>query len=133
MKCPTCGKANLVHVTMDRSYTYKGQTIIVPSVTGDHCPACDEFLTGGDDTERMMDEMLAFNKKVNASLVDPGFIAKVRKQLNLDQQEAARIFGGGVNAFSRYETGSVQPPVALVKLFKLLERHPDLFEEVLAA
>ena len=29
---------------------------------------------------------------------------------------AAAIFGGGVNAFSRYETGKTRPPLALVKL-----------------
>ena len=40
------------------------------------------------------------------------------------------IFGGGVNAFSRYETGKTKPPLALVKLFKLLDRHPDLLNEV---
>ncbi len=54
--------------------------------------------------------MLAFNKQVNAALVDPGFIATVRKKFSLDQQEAGRIFGGGVNAFSRYETGRSLPP-----------------------
>jgi HTH-type transcriptional regulator / antitoxin MqsA len=74
--------------------------------------------------------MLAFNKQVNASIVDPSFIATVRKKLALDQREAAEIFGGGVNAFSRYETGKTKPPLALVKLFKVLDRHPDLLNEV---
>ena len=46
--------------------------------------------------------MLEFNKQVNASIVDPGFIARVRKKLALDQRQAAAIFGGGTNAFSRY-------------------------------
>ena len=50
-----------------------------------------------------MELMLAFSKQVNASMVDPDFIASVRKKLELDQREAAEIFGGGVNAFSRYE------------------------------
>ena len=40
---------------------------------------------------------------------------------------------GGVNAFSRYETGRTKPPLALVKLLKLLDRHPELLEEVRAA
>jgi HTH-type transcriptional regulator/antitoxin MqsA len=74
--------------------------------------------------------MLDFNKQVNASIVDPGFIVRVRKQLALDQREAAEIFGGGVNAFSRYENGKTKPPLALVKLLKVLERHPDLLAEV---
>jgi len=77
--------------------------------------------------------MLQFNKQVNASIVDPNFIARVRKKLHLDQREAAEIFGGGVNAFSRYENGKTKPPLALVKLLKLLDQHPDLLNEVRAA
>ncbi len=49
------------------------------------------------------------------------------------QRQAAEIFGGGVNAFSRYENGKTKPPLALVKLLKVLERHPDLLNEVRAA
>ena len=79
---------------------------------------------------RLMGE---FNKQVNAAIVDPGFIMGVRKKLALDQREAAEIFGGGVNAFSRYENGKTRPPLALVKLLKVLDRHPDLLAEVRAA
>ena len=80
-----------------------------------------------------MREMRAFSKQVNGTIVDPAFIANVRKKLGLDQREAAELFGGGINAFSRYENGRTKPPLALVKLFKLLDRHPDLLDEVRAA
>jgi HTH-type transcriptional regulator/antitoxin MqsA len=86
-----------------------------------------------EDSERVMREMQAFSKQVNADLVDPAFIVKVRKKLALDQREAAEIFGGGVNAFSRYETGKTKPPLALVKLLKVLDLHPELLEEVKVA
>jgi HTH-type transcriptional regulator/antitoxin MqsA len=77
--------------------------------------------------------MQAFSKHVNAAIVDPAFIVKVRKKLALDQREAAEIFGGGVNAFSRYETGKTKPPLALVKLLKVLDLHPELLEEIKVA
>lgn len=80
-----------------------------------------------------MDLMLAFNKQVNAAAVDPQFIVSVRKKLNLDQRQAGEIFGGGVNAFSRYELGKTRPPLATVKLLKLLNNHPELLQEVVAA
>ena len=41
-------------------------------------------------------------------------------------------FGGGTNAFSRYENGKTKPPLALVKLLMVLDRHPDLLNEVRA-
>jgi len=132
MKCPVCGAAELIHDTRDLPYTYKGETTVIPAVTADFCPACDESITGMMETERVMREMQAFSKQVNAAIVDPGFIAGVRKKLDLGQREAAELFGGGVNAFSRYENGKTKPPLALVKLFKLLDRHPDLLGEVKA-
>ena len=133
MKCPVCGAAELIHDTRDLPYTYKGETPVIPAVKADFCPACDESITDMLETERVMREMQAFNKQVNAAYVDPGYIARVRRKLDLDQRQAAELFGGGVNAFSRYENGKTKPPLALVKLLKLLDRHPDLLNEVRAA
>lgn len=133
MKCPVCDEAELIHDTRDLPYTYKGETTTIPAVTADFCPACDESITDMAETERVMREMQAFNKQVNAAIVDPEFIASVRKKLDLGQREAAEIFGGGINAFSRYENGKTKPPLALVKLLKVLERHPDLLDEVKTA
>ncbi len=133
MKCPVCGAAELVHDTRDQPYTYKGETTTIAAVTGDFCPACAESILDAVESNRVMREMQSFAQQVNAAIIDPAFITAVRKKLDLDQREAAVLFGGGVNAFSRYENGKTKPPLALVKLFKLLDRHPDLLSEVRAA
>lgn len=133
MKCPVCGEAEVIHDTRDLPYTYKGESTVIAAVTGDFCPACAESILDLAESERVMREMRTFAKQVNAASVDPAFIASVRKKLALDQREAAEIFGGGVNAFSRYENGKPRPPLALVKLFKVLDRHPDLLDEVRAS
>lgn len=133
MKCPVCGAAELVHDTRDLSHTYKGETTTIAKVTGDFCPACAESILDAAESDRVMRAMRDFSRQVNASIVDPAFITSVRKKLALDQREAAEIFGGGVNAFSRYENGKTKPPVALVKLLKVLDRHPDLLAEIRAA
>lgn len=132
MKCPACGAAKLIRDTRDLPYTYKGETTAIAAVTGDWCPACGESLLDSAESARVGAAMLAFNREVNAGIVDPGFIAGVRKKLALDQREAAEIFGGGVNAFSRYENGKTKPPLALVKLLKVLDRHPELLDEIRA-
>jgi len=133
MKCPVCGAAELIHDTRNLPYTYKGETTVVPAVTGDFCPACAESILDAGETDRVMREMSAFARQVNAAIVDPAFIVTVRKKLNLDQRQAAEIFGGGVNAFSRYENGKTKPPVALIKLLRLLDRHPNLIDEIRTA
>jgi len=133
MKCPACGKADLVRRTRNMPYTYKGESTTIRSVTGNFCLACGEAVLDSAESARTIAAMLEFNKQVNGSIVDPEFIARVRKKLALDQREAAEIFGGGVNAFSRYENGKTKPPLALVKLLKVLERHPDLLKEIKTA
>ncbi len=133
MKCPICAKADLVHDTRDLPYTYKGESTVIPCLTGDFCPACGEAIFNAPEGQRISALMLEFNKQVNSAIVDPEFIARVRKRLALDQREAAEIFGGGVNAFSRYENGKTKPPLALVKLLKVLEQHPELLDEIRAA
>lgn len=133
MKCPVCGVADLLHDTRDLPYTYKGETTVIAAVIGDFCPSCAESVLDTAESDRVMREMRAFNKQVNAAVVDPSFITAVRKKLALDQREAAEIFGGGVNSFSRYENGKTNPPLALVKLLKLLDRHPELLAEVRGA
>ena len=133
MTCPLCSEAELVPDTRDLAYTYKGESTTIPGVTGDFCPACGEAVLDRGESTRVSALMLDFNKQVNASIVDPEFIVSVRKKLALDQREAAEIFGGGVNAFSRYENGKTKPPLALVKLLKVLDRHPDLLAEVKTA
>lgn len=130
MKCPVCGLAELIHDTRNLPYNYKGETTVIAAVTGDFCPACAESVLDTAESDRITREMRAFSREVNAAIVDPGFITAVRKKLALNQREAAEIFGGGIDAFSRYENGKTKPPLALVKLLKLLDRHPDLLIEV---
>ena len=133
MKCPVCGAAELIHDTRDVPYTYKGESTTIAAVRGEFCPACAESVLDATESNRVMREMRDFTKQVNAAIVDPALIVSVRKKLDLDQREAAEIFGGGANAFSRYENGKTKPPLALVKLLKVLERHPELLNEVRAA
>ena len=130
MKCPVCGAAELVHDVRDIPYTYKGKTTIIPQVEADFCPACGESLTAPDESRRMMNLMGEFHKQVNNEIASPSFIRNVHAKLNLSQREAGELFGGGVNAFSRYETGKAAPPKLLVMMFKMLDSNPSLLEQL---
>lgn len=55
-------------------------------------------------------------------------VRKVRKKLNLTQEEAGRIIGGGRRAFQKYESGATPPSDAAVGLIELLHRHPEDLE-----
>jgi HTH-type transcriptional regulator / antitoxin MqsA len=70
MKCPVCGAAELKHDTRDLTYTYQGENTTISAVTADYCPACNESITDLPETDRVMREMQAFNKRVNAAIAD---------------------------------------------------------------
>lgn len=132
MFCPSCGAQELVTDCRTIAYQYKYRSTTISNVQGEFCNACGEYVLEAEESQRVSAEMIAFNKKVNEQFIDPTFISRVRKKLNLDQQQAAQFFGGGVNAFSRYETGKTKPPLALVQLLKLLDKHPELLPEIVA-
>ena len=65
-------------------------------------------------------------------LLTPEEIKEVRVKLKLTQKQAAAMFGGGVNAFNRYETGKLPIPRPLSLLLKVLRNHPNQLKEILA-
>ncbi|MCW8199837.1 hypothetical protein D8B23_15825 [Verminephrobacter aporrectodeae subsp. tuberculatae] len=81
----------------------------MPKVTGEFCPACGEVILNREHGDRYSDLMGQFQRQVNSAYVDPAYIAKVRKKLE-------------------YENGKTKPPLSLVKLLKVLDRHPEIVE-----
>ena len=57
-------------------------------------------------------------------------IRRIRRKLGLSQVAAARLTGGGHNAFSRYERGEATPLPAVINLFRLLDKHPELLKHL---
>lgn len=67
----------------------------------------------------------------NKSLeVIPALFVAVRGQLNMSQAQASEFFGVGADAFTQYEDGSEVPDRPLLLLFRLLHKHPHLWDEV---
>lgn len=130
MHCPECGSKNTIKDYRDIPFTYKGQSTVVKAVGADWCLDCGEGVIFKDESLRIDSILTEFNKQVNASIIDPEYVVAMRKKLNLSQSEAGEIFGGGVNAFSRYETGKALPHVSTIKLLKLLDKYPQLLEEI---
>lgn len=95
---------------------------------GAWCGTCGEGIVTGKEAaaaESLLDDFIARVDKEEAFE-----LARIRKKLGLNQKEAAMIAGGGHNAFSRYERGEARPVAAVVNLFRLLDRHPELLNEL---
>ena len=122
----------LVHTHKDITVMYRDKTVVVPAVEGWHCPVCSECeFVNEADSRRHMDALNALVAAAKAE--ETTFIRNVRKKLGLKQAEAGKLFGGGVNAFSEYERGITQPHKSTIALLRLLNRHPELLNEVRVA
>jgi HTH-type transcriptional regulator / antitoxin MqsA len=69
MRCLVCGAAELTADTRDLPSTYKGETTTISAVKGEFCPACAESILDGAESERVMREMQASAKQVNAAIL----------------------------------------------------------------
>ncbi len=127
-ECLNCGRGNLRHGAKDVAYEYKGHVTVVPKVAGWHCPYCHEVEFDAREGQRFSEAIMRIAEEVDAK--EAADLARIRKKLKLTQLEAARITGGGPNAFSRYERGKARPLPAVINLFRLLDRHPELLNEV---
>jgi len=127
--CPHCGS---------REWEYfKGETFVVShcgltakekGLAGWRCRACHEVVFDKASAKRYA---AAGDKLVlEARAAERSEIRRIRKKLRLTQTMAAKITGGGHNAFSRYERGESAPLPAVMNLLRLLDRHPELLREL---
>ncbi|SOE35313.1 type II toxin-antitoxin system MqsA family antitoxin [Delftia acidovorans] len=125
MKCPACGGADLTSGLKVIKSVYKDDTVEV-EVSGGHCPACGESVLDRESSARYMAAMSDQRLRVDGEHEsNRTFIRTVRVKLGLSQRVAGEIFGGGPNAFSRYERGHTRPPQALLQLFRVLNARPE--------
>ncbi|MGL5335870.1 MAG: type II toxin-antitoxin system MqsA family antitoxin [Enterovibrio sp.] len=117
--CPFCGEGHLLRTTKDVEYTYKGAKLLIAQ-PGLYCDECDESILEPKDMAFNRADLQAFRARIDG-LLEPKQIQKIRKQIGLTQKQAADIFGGGHNAFSRYEKGETPPPKPLSLLLELLQ------------
>jgi len=127
-QCQLCGEFSMEHTSKETEYRYKGHSIIVEQ-PGEYCEACGEAMLGPKDLSATRKQLAEFKAEVD-HLLSPAEIRKIRRRLKLTQLAAARICGGGKNAFSRYESGEVLIPRAASNLLMILSNHKELMDEI---
>lgn len=124
--CHLCGLGTL-HDGKKTVDQYYREHCYTTEISGAFCDHCGDGMIDFDPAEE--ERWLSFCGQVDAD--EAAELVRIRKKLKLSQVKAARLAGGGKNAFSRYERGQAKPVAAVTNLFKLLDKHPELIKELI--
>ncbi len=115
--CNKCNSTDVAQTSEVELNTYKGEEYSV-DVEYSTCGSCHrEFLS---KSQIMSNEMKVREaKKQIDGLLSSEDIKIIRKSLNLSQTDASIVFGGGQNAFSKYERSEVTQSQAMDKLLRI--------------
>ena len=120
--CPKTG-ASMHRGVRPMTLTYKSETITF-DMPGWYCHQSDESIHIGKDmkvSDRMLNRLKAFSE----GLLKPEEIRRIRKKIDLTQEVAGRVIGGGPRAFQKYESGDLLPSRAISSALILLDHHPE--------
>lgn len=128
-KCSECREGRLHPSTWDSDFRHYDSSIHVTGLQSYLCDVC-----GADPVFR---DQIIYNEKRIADVkrnatgrMTGRDVRRVREKLGLTQQEAAVLFGGGANAFSKYERGEVMQSLAIDRLLRLVAESPGLLDRL---
>jgi HTH-type transcriptional regulator / antitoxin MqsA len=107
---------------------YKGETVTV-DLPGYYPAGEGDGVHVGKDMSVVDTALRALKEKLEG-LPSPATIRRVRAKLKLSQREAGALLKVGENAFDKYERGLVEPSGPTSQLIKLLDRHPEMVDEL---
>ncbi|WP_110693272.1 type II toxin-antitoxin system MqsA family antitoxin [Salinicola halophyticus] len=123
--CVVCGGSVSLKSAIDY-LEYNGKTIPVPGVQYFQCQCCGEEFADSR-LHKHNSTCFADAKRAADSLLKGSEIRDIRVKYSITQSQAAKIFGGGVNAFSKYERGEVIQSKSMDKLMRVADRFPQVY------
>lgn len=128
--CPICGEGHVTSCADQVESEYKGKKAMLP-LHYQVCDVCTSDFAGMEESRLNKRAVLAFRKSVDGLLTGDE-IRALRDKYKLTQGQAARLFGGGPVAFSKYENDDVAHSEAMDTLLRLVRRSEAAFWELAA-
>ena len=126
--CLICGEGHVTdHVDQVES-EYKGHKALLP-LHYQLCDTCHSDSAGARESKLNKRAVMAFRKSVDG-LLTGAEICALRDKYKLTQGQAAKLFGGGPVAFSKYENDDVAQSESMDTLLRLVRRSEAAFWEL---
>ncbi|MGI2137921.1 type II toxin-antitoxin system MqsA family antitoxin [Shewanella baltica] len=123
--CVICEEGTLIAKVESTSADYKGHTTTL-ALHISECDCCGSETSTAEQLRTNKRLMAEFKKQVDGLLTGKQ-VKEIRTSLGLTQADAAKIFGGGPVAFSKYEADDVTQSDAMDKLLRLVKDIPDVY------
>lgn len=123
--CPHCKSENVGVVTYSDTVDFRNMELDVENLQMSKCNNCghkwtaDEQRTRNNSIMRSAYVVERDQFRTKYGLLTGQEIAQMRERFGIGQREAATIFGGGYNAFNKYESGEVLQSFAMDRLVRL--------------
>jgi HTH-type transcriptional regulator/antitoxin MqsA len=123
--CSVCEEGNL-HIQVETNLVeYKNHKKELP-LHYSECDCCGSDITTPEQSRCNKRLMTEFKKQVDGLLTGRE-VKGIRLALGLTQADAAKIFGGGPVAFSKYEADDVAQSEAMDKLLRVAQAVPEAY------
>lgn len=129
-QCALCGSIDTVYETRKREIGYKSHSFAILQKAL-YCNHCGEAFLSPEDTKTTEREIADFKRSVE-HLLTSNEIKQIRKRNDITQKEAAKLFGGGINAFSKYERGESIQSKSTDILLRLLDQRIVKIDDIRA-
>ncbi|WP_417437564.1 type II toxin-antitoxin system MqsA family antitoxin [Idiomarina abyssalis] len=127
--CPICEAGQLHTHTEWIDVEHLGQQGRIESHYSE-CDACGSEQAGATEARFNKRAMVAFKKQVQGLLTGKQ-VRDLRKAWCLSQDEAAKVFGGGPVAFSKYEADDVMQSDAMDRLIRMADEVPTVLDKLM--
>ena len=125
-RCPACRQVGLQPATRVREFHPRGQAspVRVELLTS-VCPSCAAEATSAAQHSENLNRLKARKAQYGGLLLGEEILS-LRRRYGITQQAAAKIFGKGKIAFSRYENETSYPDESTTLLLTLAIEKPDV-------
>ena len=125
--CPICN-GSIENQSKKIDYSYKGHQINLVE-DASTCTRCGESFLSPKELKKNQLQLTNFKRTVD-KLLTTDELKRIRKKLELTQKDASEVFGGGIRAFYKYETGENTQSKSLDILLRLIDSHKISLNDV---
>src|SRR4051794_30889171 len=104
--CPVCGEGTLIPHHRAQKIQRNGTDVLIEGVSYSVCSSCEADVVTPAQSRHNKGLVRRAEKRA-LGLLTGAEIRAIRLKLGLTQAQAADLFGGGQNAFSKYENEEV--------------------------